>query len=226
MNAQWKTGAFRSRDGSIRRPDSLVLEKPSSAAASPSCPGCLFLIAIGWMICPGNLPPRRHDLCLFKKPRSRPLAGSILSAKDLWPRADSIRSASGRRVRSHPALPTSPRGFWGRCEPRRAEGALARGLLRPRGVLLVMIPLSRHQTVHRIATLRDAERTAGLPDERRGNPAFSRPLRRRGGSPAASDEMRASCARKEAQRPGTGVPRRAPIRHAASWCTADVEVAG
>ena len=68
-----------------------------------------------------RLPPtfraRRRDPASWKKPRSRPCAGSSLSAKDLRHPAGSIRSASGRRVRSHSALPTSP-GVWGRCKPR------------------------------------------------------------------------------------------------------------
>ena len=42
-------------------------EKPSSAAASPSCPGCLLPIAIGWMICTRNLPrPTSRSLPLPK----------------------------------------------------------------------------------------------------------------------------------------------------------------
>jgi hypothetical protein len=76
---------------------------------------------------PANFRARGHDPASPKKPRSRPLAGSRLATKDLWHPADRLRSASGRRVRIHPALPTSPRGSGGRCEPRRAEGALAGG---------------------------------------------------------------------------------------------------
>ena len=97
-------------------------------AAPPSGPGHLLPIAIGWMICPGELPrPTSYDPACPKKPRCGPLAGSILSTKDLWHPAHPIRSASGRRIRGHPALPTSPTVFWGRCEPRRAVGAPARG---------------------------------------------------------------------------------------------------
>jgi hypothetical protein len=67
-----------------------------------------------------------------KNPRSRPLAGSSRSTKDLWHPAARLRSASGHRDCNHPAFPTSPRVFWGRCEPERAEGAPARGLLQSR----------------------------------------------------------------------------------------------
>jgi hypothetical protein len=61
---------------------------------------------------PATFRARHHDPAPSKNPRCRPLAGSILSTKDLWPPARSIRSASGRRIRSHPALPPPP-GFFG-----------------------------------------------------------------------------------------------------------------
>jgi hypothetical protein len=56
-------------------------------------------------------------------PVPSPAAASVPRISGLLPIA--IRSASGR-IGNDPALPTSPRGFWGRCELRRAEGAFAR----------------------------------------------------------------------------------------------------
>jgi hypothetical protein len=47
---------------------------------------------------------RRHHPAPPKKRGCRPLAGSILSAKDLWHPARSIRSASGRHDHGHPVL--------------------------------------------------------------------------------------------------------------------------
>jgi hypothetical protein len=104
--------------------------KPLIPAAPPSCQGGRLPIASGWMICPADFRARRHDPCPFKKPRCRPLAGSTLSAKDLWHPAESIRSASGRHDCNHPVFPIS-RGVLGRCEPRRAEGGVRAGPATP-----------------------------------------------------------------------------------------------
>jgi hypothetical protein len=188
-----------SRPGQVARPSCTVsrlhrlslrgVEKPSSAAGSPPCLGCLLPIAIGWMMCPASFRVRRHDRASSKKPRSRPLAGSGLATKDLWHPARSIRSASGRRVRSHPALPTSPRGFWGRCEPRRAEGALARPLPCP-----TMDSVSQHPL----------KMPARAEDRRRRSAPADRPLRRR------RPPVRARTPRTRRDTPGRSAPPRGP----------------
>jgi hypothetical protein len=84
-------------------------------------PGCILPIAIRWNL-PGGDPRPTRRWCPRKKRGCRPLAGSGLGAKDLWPPADPLRSASGSRV-ADLLLFRPPPGFWGRCEPRRAEGA-------------------------------------------------------------------------------------------------------
>jgi hypothetical protein len=92
----------------------------------------LLPIAIRWMMCRRRHPARGHPHAPPKKPRSGPLAGSILAAKDLWPPAPSIRSAAGRRNGVVPARPTShPAGSRRRGEaPARANRFLRRRRMR------------------------------------------------------------------------------------------------
>ena len=107
------------------------LDHSASAAAPPSSLGCLLPIAIGWMICPDELPRPLSRSCPLEKTampsprRQQPLNQGSLASCRFHP----------VRLRPSPSQPpstsTSPRVFWGRCEPRRAEGASARGLLRP-----------------------------------------------------------------------------------------------
>jgi hypothetical protein len=66
----------------------------------------------------------RHDPASPKKRGCRPLAGSILSSKDLWHPARSIRSASGHHDHDHPVSRPLPAPYVReRCAATSGRGA-------------------------------------------------------------------------------------------------------
>jgi hypothetical protein len=121
------SGGGAARGPPIRRTLPSLARFPASQGlrrgSAVCCPGCLLPIAIGW-ICTGG--PRRpaSRSCPFEK-------NAMPSPRRQHPVCQgSLASCGSHPVRLRPSHGQPPRssnlsqGFWGRCEPWRAEGAL------------------------------------------------------------------------------------------------------